>query len=1727
MSLAREKALCAHHGDRVFFRVEAHGFDVEGEHVALLGVGRSSEWVICGLFLESNITVFEIEIESMMNYKQTLILVFFLLCFVSILRTQRLVSNVDEWKLATPPSEAICVRTDYNYCPDLTCTLGQGYEDRAESRFANTGNTGCYDCDTGEFGVAWEPTPIGEILMNDAGRAVQCPGRLSWAFEEYFYPDTFCGLECRKCHYNFWNSAYGMVALGISDSDTRGYIGCEPCYNHQYTVYTGSRSHSDCINCPRGKYFHNPETYWWFDAGNDVSVKQDVPCLDCENDNTKCCDVGKYYVPWTLDVTWWQQYSSTKHSHDLTGGGDAAKGCQVCAANTYKDIVGMQACIDCGVGRQTNDGVTGATTEDECIACTEAECPYRYCPAAPWCTCALGQYLSTDDKCIPCEIGTYRDDDSSRYCTSCPSGSSTHSIGSLTISDCILLCPGCPHREYRTGCQYGQEGHCEPCASCAPGQTRVNCRHDAGFNNASGHCEPTELLSYTPFCAEKKEIQITNADGTPINVTQEFASGLGGFSYTELFGVANASYIADFQCREPCVGVRNDTSYCGGPYACNTRVCSASYAQDGEDGYRQDKACPVFVNDYDDVNTKQSKRQVSCVTCDNCGDVQHTAFPDIQDWGRGCANECSRLRCDIGDIFDFTDNKCKTCAQLQSTKLCPSFAQQELRNTDVSGNSVLLRREGCRGRPGQFDMSRFDYYNTETASPDPQYGNCAQCSGIQCAEHEYADTCDTCTACIQHDFRVKEQRLWTKLDGTIEELSCQLQQCPNGRTGVNGDGSLCLDQCMSEEELQCTSSQFVMPCELPHNARCRPRWPAPLTVDAAGEAVDVLVAKRETSSNVDAFGDTLDTASFENVLVEVLEEAQNRHVCVWNAMDIRDSVARPAGISRTWRKPAASIDSVYGKTGTKFCAPIGVFGENDGVSSIAWARDATVQDYPLLPLQNTVTEAATGKAKYVLTNTSASVMHYVSNVSNALHVGNDLYYASVQLPQRPHSFTGDLFLAMDLKSAVRGDVAYQVTLQQKEYSLLFSAWVTILAMDPPVAVHIGVDVMNAHGSLPGTITKGAWLDSMLIESYDTDITPTASGSTSVAVTIRPSVIYDLSVNGGKLYELEGIQNMFFSRHADSNSFSPVSMDGSFATDVNTVQTTMKRHFNRLHGSFVQARAAPCGVLVATEREITCRDITTAAQNAALFTAHEETAIVDFAVIWNAGQVTAGVVLTVARTSQQTHLVSYFPIDTNNENVLLHNIDIEVKKLLTIASNGNMMFIVSMANSNLQMSFFRATEVVDNENNMNYLELESIEHVPQITMSFSSLQSPTGDSMTLDLHMRSCALVGSVSRTALNPLTIGLIAIGITDGLLIVDLHGNTATVSVPTNPVCKPSMEWLTTGIEIQHFLLGLPCHGMLWRGNSSVHSLDIRPVNKPNMLRSAHFLRNHTEWWRIGVFTASETTGLTTGQTESACAEGYDDEGLFNTKVLPTITPSTWPCAWQCTQNVNCRAYNDNGQCQLFFATSMNDLIDENAGDDSLNSLFVLCPKRNIIYPAKTMVLVQTPSDTTTQRYVTTMRSFQVLSSVENFIPTTEDGTYHATALLYLPESYRVREFGILETPATSAEPLEFSISITPTQSFESYGRRYDTIEAALAKHAESSSTTLSFQSLQIVVGLLYHTTPNYYSGSYLSIRRSFWCLQQAQAQARALLSQPRRHQAAARARPPRRQAQAQALLI
>jgi hypothetical protein len=199
-------------------------------------------------------------------------------------------------------------------------------------------------------------------------------------------------------------------------------------------------------------------------------------------------------------------------------------------------------------------------------------------------------------------------------------------------------------------------------------------------------------------------------------------------------------------------------------------------------------------------------------------------------------------------------------------------------------------------------------------------------------------------------------------------LYCQKTLCPEDSTGVMVDvfpHRTCKRQC---SKTRCPSDRVELPCLLPHDKRCK----APISF--ADFAADEMYRKQgyvpghanvlERVSGMHMF------SSFENVLLSVDSiPLQRRRVCVWNANGIADNDMNPAGISVHFEEA---------------CRP--------------WTRELRTR-YPLLPMQNTVTET-TEFQRRILLNTSAVAMHYSSQWQNVERT------ASV--------FTGDVFLDLDL-----------------------------------------------------------------------------------------------------------------------------------------------------------------------------------------------------------------------------------------------------------------------------------------------------------------------------------------------------------------------------------------------------------------------------------------------------------------------------------------------------------------------------------------------------------------------------------------------------------------------------------------------------------------------------------------------------------------------------------------
>lgn len=122
--------------------------------------------------------------------------------------------------------------------------------------------------------------------------------------------------------------------------------------------------------------------------------------------------------------------------------------CAPCAAGTYKDFLGTEACVACPVGKTS---FAGAATTDDCL-------------------CSAGRYY-TADACVLCLSGTYKSFIGNHVaCVSCPPHSETASTGQDALTDCKCspgytgadggLCTECPLNTYKAS---QGSAPCSPC----------------------------------------------------------------------------------------------------------------------------------------------------------------------------------------------------------------------------------------------------------------------------------------------------------------------------------------------------------------------------------------------------------------------------------------------------------------------------------------------------------------------------------------------------------------------------------------------------------------------------------------------------------------------------------------------------------------------------------------------------------------------------------------------------------------------------------------------------------------------------------------------------------------------------------------------------------------------------------------------------------------------------------------------------------------------------------------------------------------------------------------------------------------------------------------------------------------------------------------------------------------------------------------------------------------
>ena len=607
-------------------------------------------------------------------------------------------------------------------------------------------------------------------------------------------------------------------------------------------------------------------------------------------------------------------------------------------------------------------------------------------------------------ECVPCDFGKYSDSSTSRICVACRNGTYASKRGSAVCDNC----PACPDSFYRANCSPTVGGGvCKGCPICARDQVRVDCLNRAGHSDQSGVCRPRKFMVRTALCDES---------GT--------GSGLGGYDFAGLFGMTQDS--VPFQCRKRCDGNNNkmtlemkvepelamytntnrsfDSGYCNGPFACDVHSCVIfTPSNDWDAAYMQASACPVYIDarleqklwatpdDPNLLDAIDSMRRTKCSSCDRCGhdspsQEDSQAMQGYATWGVGCVRECSETLCGDDQVWDWTEadlwNKCKLCTALADVRLCLTKEQQYFVASDVSGNLPKIYFDGCHGKST----------NTLTNRVEATYGTCVACPADDnlCASGQYYKTCgwddeEKAMTAVCEDCRVTSSVTSYYFNGSSNRnVYCQKAMCGKDRTGVTIDVTphvTCNRRCQT---VLCVPGQVLLPCVLPHYARCV--W----AVHGDQHVQDLRYVAHAHSPGHANMLEPVDAtnmfSSFENVLLSVdsVKESRRR-VCVWNADDVVDNGMNPGGVS-------VAFDGE--------CRP--------------WSRDPATA-YPLLPMQNTVIEREVTFYRRILLNTSACAAHYSSEWR-----GMPREYGKSSIPG---AFSGDVFLDLDLTNTTNATLA--------------------------------------------------------------------------------------------------------------------------------------------------------------------------------------------------------------------------------------------------------------------------------------------------------------------------------------------------------------------------------------------------------------------------------------------------------------------------------------------------------------------------------------------------------------------------------------------------------------------------------------------------------------------------------------------------------------------------------
>ena len=307
-------------------------------------------------------------------------------------------------------SEAECSLT-LLYLISVHCEPGKAYRDNkcvvcdVGTYKEVAGNTNCINC------PANSTTP-GEGSVNEA----PCSLTLLYLISVHCEPGkAFKVDKCVVCDVGTYKEAAGNT-------------NCISCPANSTTPGEGSVNEVHCsltllypisVHCEPGKAYKDNKCVVW-DVGTYKEAAGNTNCMNCLANSTTPGEGSVNEAPCSLTLL----YLISVHCEP--GKAFKVDKCVVCDVGTYKEAAGNTNCISCPA-ISTTPG-EGSVSEAECSL------TLLYLISVH---CEPGKAFKVD-KCVVCDVGTYKEAAGNTNCISCPANSTTPGEGSVSEAECSL-----------------------------------------------------------------------------------------------------------------------------------------------------------------------------------------------------------------------------------------------------------------------------------------------------------------------------------------------------------------------------------------------------------------------------------------------------------------------------------------------------------------------------------------------------------------------------------------------------------------------------------------------------------------------------------------------------------------------------------------------------------------------------------------------------------------------------------------------------------------------------------------------------------------------------------------------------------------------------------------------------------------------------------------------------------------------------------------------------------------------------------------------------------------------------------------------------------------------------------------------------------------------------------------------------------------------------------------